>query len=312
MSFLRKLMGKAPDWAQFFSGGEFNAFLAALRRELDAMGVQYRLHPDAGVVQAVFPGDPNPHTLGLLNLAQVCRSAPRSGWPELIRKHLGVMASTGPRSSAIDNLGESFEAARELLKVRLYPMDFKAEVLASMASQRVADDFMAVLVYDFPDSIATVHPNHVEKWRVPMDDLVQTGLRNVWSLGRLSPERIDLGEEVWIDVYEDGDNYFAASHALMLHRYFDPEPELGLLVAVPQRHALVLRPLDGPAAIRSLHAMFYAVPQFYEEGPGSISPSAYWYRSGTFTRLPFERKGDDVSFYPPEVFTEVLERLGGG
>lgn len=310
MSFLRKLFGKAPEWAGFFARAEFDAFIAAVRKELERSGLPFRVDENEGLVHIPGGEGTGPQNLGLLNLAQICRSTPQTEWPEVIARHLRIVTSTPARMAEQDALAESFEAARSLLKVRLYPTDLGEELLASMASQAVAEDLIAALVYDYPDSIATVHPSHVEKWGVPIEDLVQTGLRNVWAEGKLTAERIALEDGVWVDLYESGENYFAASHALMLQHYYDPEPELGLLVAVPHRHGMLLRPLDGPAALRSMHAMFWLAPRIYGQGPGSITSSVYWYRAGTFTRLPFEQAGDDMHFYPPQAFTEqVVARL---
>jgi hypothetical protein len=310
MSFLRKLMGKPPDWADFFTGAQFKAFIAVFRAELDRCGAVYRMDAEGGMVQAQIPGQAQVQTLGLLNVAQVCRHNPEDQWPELIARHLRIVTNVPKRNADINALSGDFDRAREFLKVRVHPEDYTSHLPDSVAYQPVAEGLIAVLVYDFPDSIAGVHPNHVERWRVPMHDLIQLGVRNVRALGRLTPERIEGADRGWIDVFEDGENYYAASHALLLHEYYDPEPELGLLVGIPNRHLMLVRPLDNLDAVPALNAMLHMVPAMYDQGPGAISPNLYWYRAGTFTLLPAEKKGDSIHFFPPEAFTEgALNRL---
>lgn len=313
MSLLRKLFQKQPpQWAHFFSGTEFDHFLSVLRAQLASRGIPHRLDAREGVVQVQTGGQTGAQALGLLNLAQVCRGAASEAWPEIVREHLDLMlVNTAQWMGQVDTLADNFEAARPLIRVRLQPGDYAQQLENAVSSQPIAEDLLAVLVYDFPDSIASVHPDHVVKWGVPMHDLVQLGVRNTWAEGRLEAERIDVGEGAWFDVYESGENYYAASHALLLHEYLQPEPAYGTLVAVPTRHVMVVRPIEDATAIRALHAMLYFVPGLYEQGPGSIVPHVYWHRHGVFTRLPFQKKGEQITFSPPASFTEqVLEKLG--
>lgn len=312
MSFLRKLLGKPPTWADFFTGAEFKAFLDAIRAELNRAGAVYRMDAGSGVVQAQIPGQTGVQNLGLLNAAQVCRHNPREEWPEIIARHLRIMTNIPQLNADIEAFRADFHRAREFLKVRIHPKDYVAQLPDSIAYQPVGEGLIAVLVYDFPDSVAGVPPSHVEGWRVPMHDLIQLGLRNVCQEGLLEPDRVDVPSGGWIDAYEDGDNYFAASHALLLHEYFDPEPELGVLVGIPHRHGMLLRPIDDASVLHALSAMFHLIPVLYDQGPGAISRDLFWYRAGTFTRLPFERKGDTINFRPPDSFLEqVAEKLGG-
>ena len=307
MSFLRKLFGRGvPEWANLLQPDEYQRFLETIRHDLTARGLAFKVDEGEGVIR--FQAAQGTQSLGLGNLLQQCHRTPADRWAELVHGHFDrLLIGTPKASELIEILADDFEQAKQYLKVRLQPGDY-ASGLGATVSQPVAEDLISVLVYDFPESIASVHPNHVEKWGVPQHDLFALGLRNVWAQGRLEPARIDLQNGAYLDHYEDHENYFGASHALLLHEYFQPLPELGLLVAVPHRHGMVVGPVEGELTSISLRAMFYFVPQLFKQGPGSITPSLYWYRAGTLTQLPYEVKEDEsIVFSPPESFQAVRE-----
>lgn len=312
MSFLKKLFGKrngAPEWASFMGDEEYARFVEVVRSDLVARGLTFELNSGEGTLRVTGNGDPQ--LLGLANLAQQCHRIPGASWASTVHRHFDTLLLGTPKAAEFLNLlAGDFNRAKEYLKVRIHPAGY-ATGLDATVSEVVADDLVSVLVYDLPDSVVTVHPNHVAKWGVPSHDLFQLGLRNVRSEGLLTLERIALSNGASVDQFEDPDNYFGASHALLLHEYFDPLPELGILIAIPHRHGMVVHPIRDQSARTSLGALFYLTPRLYEQGPGSISQGIYWYRAGVFTNLPYEvDENDEVSFYPPPSFQEqVLERI---
>jgi len=312
MSFLKRLFGKrdaAPEWAGFMEGAEYSRFVEIVRADLVSRGLAFELDGSDGRVRVV--GETGPQLLGLTNLAQRCHRLPVESWVETIHRHFDTLILGTPKAADfLETLSSDFEQAKQYLKVRIYPSDYAAGLNATV-SEEVAEGLISVLVYDLPDSVANVHPNHVQKWGVPQYDLFQLGLRNVRADGLLPSQRIELSSGARLDHYEDPDNYFGASHALLLHEYFDPLPELGILVSIPHRHGIVVHPIHGSDVRPSLGVLFYYVPRLYEQGPGSISPNIYWYRAGIFTHLPYLLgENDTVSFHPPASFQEqVLAKI---
>jgi hypothetical protein len=114
-----------------------------------------------------------------------------------------------------------------------------------------------------------------------------------------------------------GDSFFTASHALFLEEYLpEPVPELGALVAIPHRHLVIYHPIVDKTALAALQVMLPMAIGIFQEGPGSVSPSVYWWREaawwheGQFTRIPAEIDGKKLQVYPPNEFVEkVLKPL---
>ena len=88
------------------------------------------------------------------------------------------------------------------------------------------------------------------------------------------------------------------------------EQELGRLVAVPNRHQALCAPIDNGDSLAALGLLVHAARGMFRDGPGSISPYAYWVRAGHWERLDVDLTEQGVGVEGPEVFIEtVLRRL---
>jgi hypothetical protein len=85
-------------------------------------------------------------------------------------------------------------------------------------------------------------------------------------------------------------------------------PAHGALVAVPNRHVLVVHPIASVEAVRALNAMIILADRLYREGPGAIVPHVYWWRSGEPPmRIP--SSVDEKRVTPPDELVTVLNEL---
>jgi hypothetical protein len=50
----------------------------------------------------------------------------------------------------------------------------------------------------------------------------------------------------------------------------------------------------------------------FEEGPGSLSPSLYWWRNGAFTVIPTRLQKGELTISPPPDFVDVVSALSRG
>jgi hypothetical protein len=224
----------------------------------------------------------------------------------VVQNHLNTLLSGTPVTAAtVDELAEDFERAKPFLKTRIQPEDY-AQGLGAIVSEPIAEGLIQILTYDFPDSVATVHPNHVAKWGVPLHDLFQLGIRNVRAEGLLESEPMTAEGGIHLEVFEDPANFFGATHALMLHEYFDPVPDLGVIVSVPTRHGFVAHPIRDGSVLTSLRGMLFVTPRMYEQGPGSITHRVYWWRYGVFTELPYDEVDNEATLRLPTSFTEQV------
>jgi len=61
--------------------------------------------------------------------------------------------------------------------------------------------------------------------------------------------------------------------------------------------------------VESIQRLIVTAASMFEQGPGSISPSLYWWRNGTVTLLPSHIDGRNIQFVPPDEFVQALETL---
>ncbi len=308
MSLLRRLFGagdeRVPEWAQFFTAGEYRAFTAAVKDALKRHGVPHRIRWDEGTVTLQRPGEDATH-LGLLNIAQGFK---QSGSAADVDNHFRIMVSTlTSAEDTFNNLGANFAQARELLKVRLFPDDIPAKIRASLVHRPVAEGVIATLAYDLPDTVASVQSDHVEMWGRPTEELFRMGLENVRREETLAPEPVQL-EKVQLQVLSS-DSFFTTTRVLFLEEYLPTAPH-GALVSIPHRHALFFHPIVDLSAIEAINSLKVITAQMYEEGPGSISPHLYWWRGGEFVHIPAEIGENGINVTPPAQFVnEVLNQL---
>lgn len=317
MSLLDKLLGKeqpVPGWASFFSRREMDRFLALVDEELKRRGVAYTLADDASGAH-LTESEQEGSVLGLMNVAQRCHGAEKADWPEVVHDHFErVLVTAKSTADLLDSLGSSLEQAKPLLKVRLYPAGMSGLEVAVTDSP--AEGIVATLVYDLPDSVAMVHKDHFKAWGVSKPDIFRLAMENVHREEGI--DRQELGVEAGCKLNAlMGDSFFTASHALFLEEHLpQPLPEMGALVAIPTRHLVVYHPITDASALNALQAMLPMAIGVFQDGPGSVSPSVYWWREaawwheGQFTRIPAEIEGKKLQVYPPNEFIEkVLKPL---
>ena len=290
-----------PGWARFFEPGAFRAFLAALDAELRRRSLDYEIADGVLRLSGAREGE-----YGLVNLAQVCNLAPRNDWPGLVSAHFTTLLRGESESASLDTLAADFEKARPLLKVRLYPGTYPVD--AAVHSVPVPG-IVAVLVYDLPNSVASVPVNHAKGWGRPDDELFRIALENVRAGGPLESHLTDIADGVVVHALL-GQSFFTATHSLFLDDYVRAaDAPHGALVGIPHRHAILFHPILDRRALRAAQSLIPATFGMFQEGPGSVSHEVYWWREGRFTLLPARVTARAVEFAPPPEFVALLDRL---
>lgn len=311
MSILSRLFGggkKAPEWASFMDGAEFKAFGEALTKELNQLGFKHKVDLEAGMAEVQI-ADNDPHRLGLMNLAQMCNANDRKHWPGIIDQHLNNLISTrAERESTLEQLATSFEAARPYLKVRLYP-DELGDMVESMVHYRPAEGLIALLMYDLPDSVASVSKSHAEAWGKSYEELFRIGLEHVRDEPGMDADSFEAEKGIAFQLL-GGESHFVASRALLIDEYLTEPAPHGVLVALPHRHVALYHPIRDLSVVKAISSLIAVSHGMYSKGPGSITPNIYWYRNGEYVLLPSKVEGGNIEFFPPERFVnECLNQL---
>lgn len=293
-------MSSSPPWAPFLGAEGASWFLFIVSEELTRRGVRHRIDPYDGVVHV--EGD---YVLGLMNLAQMCGQAPRDRWLSLIAHHLRV-ALEQRESPTI----AAFDQARELVKLRLWERS-AIPTATHLVGWDIADDLVAVLTYDLPETLMSVKTEDAARWPVTRDELWRIALKNTREGRLIAPRTITIEGGLSLVLLEDNARYFAASHALFFEEY-NVNGAHGAIVAVPRRHTILAHDIVDLRITKAIGAMATLIARMWQEGPGSTSPSLYWWsRPGAgLVRIPWEiRSNGELSISPPPAFATMLTSL---
>jgi uncharacterized protein YtpQ (UPF0354 family) len=307
MGFLKRLLGGdagiVPEWAPFEAGKDYTAFIDAVTSDLQRRGMTVEVGD--GVVMAHQSGAEEPHQLGLSNLSQLCHASERDDWSRIIASHFSSLLSMQGRD--LDALAADYEQVKPILRIRLMPDESMGGVeLPKTVSRHIAPGILAVLVFDFPDSTATVDVDHLAGWPVDQDGVFEQALDNLASEPTPLHEDVDADEarfRVWY-----GDSFYVATLALRLADLL-PAGATDALIAIPNRHTLIVAPIVDAGAVAAMQAIFRMAVQLFRDGPGSISDQPYWWHEGAIVQIPHREDGRKIAVYPPDDFVALLETV---
>jgi hypothetical protein len=307
MGFLRRLIGGAeppPDWSPFDDGRTHQAFIDAVEADLRRRGAPFEMGD--GVVLIPADGEDQPGEYGLSNLSQQCAANDPDEWSRIIAAHFTSVFSIKGRD--LDALAADYEQARSILQVRLMPDASMGGVdVPGTVIRPIAPGIQAVLVYDFPDSTASVHEDHLASWPVDPDAAFAQGVANVDREPAPLSDDMEVSPGTSVRVWY-GDSFYVATRILRLAELLPPGTT-DALVAVPNRHTLLVHPIVDGGAVAAMQPIYRLAVQLFREGPGSISDQPYWWHEGRLEQIPHHTKGRDVTVVPPDGLLAVFEAV---
>lgn len=244
---------------------------------------------EAGREVIVYAGhveDDSGARFGLWNLATRVSGMPARRWPDTVRRHVDHLSRPRPDLEDLDD-----EVLRDRVVARVVERASLPDPELFPSSVPLSDDLTQVLCVDLPDEVLTP----------PEERFTERGdPERWWRAGRDNLRRLLDREELHHRLVSDdhgragfhvvsGDSFFTASLTLVL-------PELlaghdagdlgrGVLVAVPCRHRLLYRVVDGPDAAAALPGMLEVALRGFRHAPGPLSPHVFWVRDQRWSQV---------------------------
>jgi len=295
----------APEWTPFSNMDDYKQFIKYVEGYFSRKGLNYTIEGDAVVVTDTSWKFGQ---MGLANLAQVCNQSRRSEWKSIVNRHFDTMQKTSEFDEAFYRQAHEYSFAAPYIGVRLYPNNYVSYIGEEVVIHRqVADDLMAILVFDFDHGVSNIKPETTIQWNRSNEQLFEIGLANIRQkyAAETVTERID-DTDIWVI---QGDHFFVANSVLDAHLQSIPSGAFGSLIGIPHRHAVLAYPISDLGLVNLLPQFAYIVQGMYGEGPGSISESLYWYRDGELMRLPYTIEEESFAFTPPQEFLDIMNEL---
>jgi hypothetical protein len=310
MGFMKRVFGGEPEpgpgWASPMSSAQAERLVGAVEGELQRRGLTFETAD--GAVR-VWRGDASgqPSEYGLTNLAQVCHQVDAGEWSAIVSRHFDNLFAAEDEDARLDAIAVDLDAVRSMLKVRLFPgPGLGGFEPRPPVSWELAPGITAAFVYDLPTTVRTVGDTHIAAWGLDHGRVLAVALDNVRGDAVDMRPLADGGASAPVACVAD--HFFAASHALLLEERL-PAAAQGAIFAVPHRHALLYAPIVDLGIIESINRVIATGVSLFQQGPGSISPGLYWWRSGTVSLLPSQFDGRKIDFAPPDEFVAVLNGL---
>lgn len=237
-------------------------------------------------VHAGYVEDDRGARYGLWNLAAQVSGAPAQEWTRLVRRHVGHLSRPRVDVTTMDG-----DLLRRRVVARLVQRSSLPDPDLFPSSAPLSDDLTQVLCVDLPDEVLlppeqrlTDRGDAGDWWRVGRENL-----RRLLGYDGLE-HRLVCDDDARAGVHlVSGDSFFVASLALVLPELLAAHDAAdlggGVLVAVPCRHRLLYRVVDGPDAASAMTRMLRAAAAGFRNAPGPLSPDVFWVRDQRWSRV---------------------------
>ncbi|WP_188037307.1 hypothetical protein [Actinotalea sp. JY-7885] len=264
---------------------------AGAREAFAAAGVETT--PDGAVLRGIEA------VYGLDNVAAAAARLPEHEWPELFARHARTMiGALGPDPFA------GLDDVPSHLFLRLLPTD---ALPAEGPRRHVVGDLVAVAAVDHPEHVRTLAAGPAVDELGGWDVVERLGLAN------LRTQRAEMTAELAFGVRLSTGGFFHASRVLVMEHLLAEDfrletPRHGVLVAVPNRHLVVVHPVTEWDIVGALETML-RVTREEVTAVGTLSPHLYFWRDGAWEQVT--RLGSDrVSVDATGMLGAALEELG--
>ena len=293
---------KVSEWASVMNKKEYPLFMQAVEDYFRQKGEPYIIAD--GIVKL----EENDFEFGLNNLMQMCAKSRPEDYDGIISFHFGQLIESKKFETQFKEISGDFEKVKQYLAVRLYDKEYIECIGEDIFVRRhFAGELYAALVWDFPAAIQNVLKDDIEKWGKTEDELFVIGMENVRNNYEMKTEEVDIDEDF---IYGINYEHFFVPNILF---DLDKHPEFigkgGTIVAVPTRNMAMIYPIRDMKVVNALNKFFWNVPNFYSEGPGSLTKEIYWYHNGQFEVLEFEIEKENVKFTPSQAFMDLLNNM---
>lgn len=291
-----------PPWARFLTLDEFGAFLAAIEHDLRARRLPFE--DREGVLHVALP-DGQIAQCGLAGLALKCGAVKPDAYAREAAAHFDLLFG---QTTEPPPFPPSFEEVRSIVKLRLYTDEHFLNKGVKVVARPLVEGLQTVVVYDLPNLVATMSPDHLLTWKVSPDEAFRAAFINT-EREPAQREEVRLGS---VEAFSlSGESGFGASKVLSLESYLPPS-KFGAIVAAPSRHALLCYPIRPSTVLEALRELVPYVNDLYQDGldeRSKLSPNLFWWRKEGLSPLHagVDRGGlRGAVVTPPQEFVDTV------
>ena len=223
--------------------------------------------------------------VGLTNLYNICTQNDKSQWKKIIKDYFSQVKVSRDEEKGIIPKLEKFETAKEYLKLRIYPIDYKEQISKSSIFESDTDDYISVVVLDFPSAIRNLTKEYTEKWNLSEKEIFEVAKENTLKNNKEEFEEDKITDTFSVSVMLSDTNIFVTSSIYDLNKKCNSISKYGAFVAIPNRYGIVLKNVNKETINNDIVQMMGLVNYMYQQGPTSITNTIYWFDGNNFFKV---------------------------
>lgn len=286
----------------------YNRFVDNVKKELEEINIKnYEDHFDE---QYFIIKEENEYfdvgtEVGVSNLYSVCVQSGRVQWEKTIKAFFSQVKKIRAEEKEIISKLEDFETGKEYLKIRIYPIDYKDKISGTSIFESIVDDSISVVVIDFPSAVKFLSTEYEKKWGVDSKEIFEVAKENTLKNNTEEFEDFEISKNFSVSVMFSETNIFITSSIYDLNKKCKSISGYGALVALPNRYGIILKNIEKESINSDIVEMMMLVNYTYQQGPGSISNSIYWFDGKNFYKVLHDQSQEIIKF--PDELINVLK-----
>lgn len=290
------------------SNKEYKTFLNLLKRELNEINIKnYEDHLNE---QYFIIKEENEYfdigtQVGVTNLYNICSQNDKSQWKEIISNHFYQVQKTRAEEKEIIPKLENFDTGKSYLKIRIYPIDYKEQISSSSIYECYMDDYISVVVIDFPSSVKNLSNEYIEKWKISSKEIIEAAKENTLQNNKEEFEEFKISDSFSVFVMLSDTNIYVTSSIFDLSTKYDSISKYGAFIAIPNRLGIVFKNINKETLNNDIVQMMGLVNYMYQQGPGSITNTIFWFDGKNFYKVIHEPSKGMIKL--PEELIQILK-----
>lgn len=286
------------------SNKEYNEFINIVKKELKNINIKN--YEDHFSEEYFIIKDENDYfevgtEVGLSNLYSICLQNNKSEWKNIVKNHFAYIKQTKADEKLINPKLEKFETGKEFLKIRIYSSELKDEYSKSSIIDFFNDDFIGVVVIEYPSAIKSLPKEYVGKWSLTEKQIIDYAVKNTLKNNKESFENYKISDTFDISILLSDSNIFITSSIYDLKI----NSEYGSFVAIPNRYGILVKNINKKSINNDIVQMLDLVDYIYQQGPGSITNTVFWYDGKKYYKIIHDKSKGMVKL--PDELVKLLK-----
>lgn len=276
-----KFNKKIPqEYVHLMNQQQFNILLEIAQQYFKDKGEEV-IKIDNGYITAKEEGGEE-MKYGLDNIVRMLSPEPQENWESIIYTHFNKVNSS---DSHLVYYRKDYEAAKPFLKVLIKDEAILEHEFAADIIYRI--DFpgtCTILVMDYDNQFRYLRKEDIAEWEAGTDEIFLAALDNI-AEEEITVNKVEHEGDIEMFLFFSGD--FSAAKMLQFERNADfALGEYGSVIAMPTKGTAFTSPINQNNVIGILEVLTEPVSKFFNEDPGNITTSIYWYYQGVFRQFP--------------------------